>query len=76
MFRARAKTRSSLALQTVTYAARPSVSQLLAEFVPESVPMIDGTTAVPAARFGADVLGVDIASNLVAAGTLEHEALA
>jgi hypothetical protein len=38
--------------------------------------MIDGTTAVPAARFGADVLGVDIASNLVAAGTLEHEALA
>jgi SAM-dependent methyltransferase len=28
----------------------------------------DGTTAVPAARRGADVLGVDIASNLVAAG--------
>ena len=28
----------------------------------------DGTTAVPAARLGADVLGVDIASNLVAAG--------
>jgi ubiquinone/menaquinone biosynthesis C-methylase UbiE len=28
----------------------------------------DGTTALPAARFGADVLGVDIASNLVAAG--------
>jgi SAM-dependent methyltransferase len=29
----------------------------------------DGTTAVPAARLGADVLGVDIASNLVAAGS-------
>src|SRR5690606_18567408 len=28
----------------------------------------DGTTAVPAAELGADVLGVDIASNLVAAG--------
>jgi SAM-dependent methyltransferase len=28
----------------------------------------DGTTAVPAAKIGADVLGVDIASNLVAAG--------
>jgi ubiquinone/menaquinone biosynthesis C-methylase UbiE len=28
----------------------------------------DGTTALPAARFGADVLGVDIASNLVEAG--------
>jgi SAM-dependent methyltransferase len=28
----------------------------------------DGTTAVPAARLGAEVLGVDIASNLVAAG--------
>ena len=28
----------------------------------------DGTTAIPAARHGADVLGVDIASNLVAAG--------
>src|ERR1041384_3956990 len=28
----------------------------------------DGTTAIPAARLGADVLGVDIASNLVAAG--------
>jgi SAM-dependent methyltransferase len=29
----------------------------------------DGTTAVPAAELGADVLGVDIASNLVAAGS-------
>ncbi|HEX8224011.1 MAG TPA: class I SAM-dependent methyltransferase [Allosphingosinicella sp.] len=29
----------------------------------------DGTTALPAARAGADVLGVDIASNLVEAGT-------
>src|SRR3972149_300103 len=29
----------------------------------------DGTTAVPLARMGADVLGVDIARNLVAAGT-------
>jgi SAM-dependent methyltransferase len=28
----------------------------------------DGTTALPAARLGADVLGIDIASNLVAAG--------
>jgi ubiquinone/menaquinone biosynthesis C-methylase UbiE len=28
----------------------------------------DGTTALPAARLGADVLGVDIASNLVQAG--------
>src|SRR5208282_1572520 len=28
----------------------------------------DGTTAIPAARLGADVLGVDIASNLVQAG--------
>ncbi len=29
----------------------------------------DGTTAIPAAMLGADVLGVDIASNLVAAGS-------
>src|SRR5215467_14893050 len=29
----------------------------------------DGTTALPAARLGADVLVVDIARNLVAAGT-------
>ncbi|WP_225979834.1 class I SAM-dependent methyltransferase [Pseudobacter ginsenosidimutans] len=28
----------------------------------------DGTTAIPAAKLGANVLGVDIASNLVAAG--------
>src|SRR5580698_2622767 len=28
----------------------------------------DGTTALPAAMLGAEVLGVDIASNLVAAG--------
>jgi cyclopropane fatty-acyl-phospholipid synthase-like methyltransferase len=28
----------------------------------------DGTTAVPAAKLGADVLGVDIARNLVEAG--------
>ncbi len=28
----------------------------------------DGTTALPSARVGADVLGVDIASNLVEAG--------
>ena len=28
----------------------------------------DGTTAIPAALLGANVLGVDIASNLVAAG--------
>ncbi len=35
----------------------------------------DGTTAVPAAQLGADVIGVDIASNLVAAGNERAEAL-
>ena len=30
----------------------------------------DGTTAIPEAKLGADVLGVDIASNLVAAGNI------
>ncbi|MDZ4809790.1 MAG: class I SAM-dependent methyltransferase, partial [Bacteroidota bacterium] len=30
----------------------------------------DGTTAIPAARLGANVLGVDIAKNLVEAGNL------
>ncbi|HMA27570.1 MAG: class I SAM-dependent methyltransferase [Solirubrobacterales bacterium] len=35
----------------------------------------DGTTAVPAAELGADVLGVDIASNLVAAGKARAQAL-
>ena len=35
----------------------------------------DGTTAVPAAQLGADVLGVDIATNLVAAGNARAEAL-
>ena len=34
----------------------------------------DGTTALPAARLGADVLGVDIAHNLVAAGNRRAEA--
>ena len=34
----------------------------------------DGTTALPAARLGAQVLGVDIASNLVAAGKRRAEA--
>lgn len=34
----------------------------------------DGTTALPAAERGADVLGVDIAANLVAAGTRRAEA--
>jgi len=34
----------------------------------------DGTTALPAARLGADVLGVDIASNLVAAGNQRAQA--
>lgn len=34
----------------------------------------DGTTALPAARRGADVLGVDIASNLVAAGNRRAQA--
>jgi SAM-dependent methyltransferase len=35
----------------------------------------DGTTALPEAQLGADVLGVDIASNLVAAGNARAEAL-
>ncbi len=35
----------------------------------------DGTTALPAAQLGADVLGVDIASNLVAAGNARAQAL-
>jgi SAM-dependent methyltransferase len=35
----------------------------------------DGTTAVPAAQLGANVLGVDIASNLVAAGNERAKAL-
>src|SRR5919204_1040246 len=35
----------------------------------------DGTTAIPAAQLGADVLGVDIASNLVAAGNERAEQL-
>jgi SAM-dependent methyltransferase len=35
----------------------------------------DGTTAVPAAQLGGEVLGVDIASNLVAAGNERAEAL-
>ena len=35
----------------------------------------DGTTAVPAAKLGADVLGVDIASNLVAAGNRRAQAM-
>ncbi len=34
----------------------------------------DGTTAIPAAERGADVLGVDIAANLVAAGRRRAEA--
>jgi ubiquinone/menaquinone biosynthesis C-methylase UbiE len=34
----------------------------------------DGTTALPAARLGAQVLGVDIANNLVAAGNRRAEA--
>ncbi|MFZ5617897.1 MAG: class I SAM-dependent methyltransferase [Pseudomonadota bacterium] len=36
----------------------------------------DGTTAIPAAKLGADVLGVDIASNLVAAGNARARDLA
>ena len=35
----------------------------------------DGTTAVPAAKLGAEVLGVDIASNLVAAGNARAKAM-
>jgi SAM-dependent methyltransferase len=35
----------------------------------------DGTTAVPAAKTGAEVLGVDIASNLVAAGNARAQSL-
>ncbi len=34
----------------------------------------DGTTAIPAAKLGANVLGVDIASNLVAAGNARAKA--
>jgi SAM-dependent methyltransferase len=34
----------------------------------------DGTTALPAARLGADVIGVDIASNLVEAGNRRAQA--
>ena len=34
----------------------------------------DGTTAIPEARLGANVLGVDIAENLVAAGNLRAKA--
>lgn len=34
----------------------------------------DGTTALPAARLGADVLGVDIARNLVEAGNKRAQA--
>ncbi|HRE40830.1 MAG TPA: class I SAM-dependent methyltransferase [Ignavibacteria bacterium] len=33
----------------------------------------DGTTAIPAARLGAEVTGIDIASNLVKAGNLRAE---
>jgi SAM-dependent methyltransferase len=35
----------------------------------------DGTTALPSARLGADVLGVDIATNLVEAGNRRAQAL-
>jgi SAM-dependent methyltransferase len=35
----------------------------------------DGTTAIPAAKLGADVLGVDIASNLVEAGNARAQSL-
>src|SRR6201982_50428 len=35
----------------------------------------DGTTALPAAQLGADVLGVDIAANLVAAGNARLQSL-
>jgi len=35
----------------------------------------DGTTAIPSAKLGADVVGVDIASNLVAAGNARAESL-
>src|SRR6478672_7409009 len=35
----------------------------------------DGTTAVPAARLGANVVGVDIASNLVEAGNARAKSL-
>src|SRR5215469_5215428 len=35
----------------------------------------DGTTAIPAAELGAEVLAVDIAANLVAAGNARAESL-
>src|SRR5215212_648810 len=48
--------------------------------IPEGLQVLDlgcgdGTTALPAAQLGADVLGVDIASNLVAAGNARAQAL-
>ena len=36
----------------------------------------DGTTAIPAAQIGAEVLGIDIAGNLVAAGNRRVKELA
>ncbi len=60
---------------------RESGEALVAELgVGESLKVLDlgcgdGTTAVPEAQLGADVLGVDIAANLVAAGNARAEAL-
>ena len=52
---------------------RPALDLLMQTGTPPAGDIIDlgcgdGTTAIPAAQKGADVLGVDIASNLVAAG--------
>ncbi|HEY8387114.1 MAG TPA: class I SAM-dependent methyltransferase, partial [Parasegetibacter sp.] len=48
------------------------LGKLLAEYQPGmkilDLGCGDGTTAIPAAKLGAEVLGVDTASNLVAAG--------
>jgi ubiquinone/menaquinone biosynthesis C-methylase UbiE len=53
---------------------RASAEELVGKFgITEGLKVLDlgcgdGTTALPAARLGADVLGIDIASNLVEAG--------
>ncbi len=58
----------------ISAAMRDSGEELVADFgVTPGLKILDlgcgdGTTAIPAAKRGADVLGVDIAANLVAAG--------
>jgi len=58
---------------------RESGAELVAELsITQGLNMLDlgcgdGTTAIPAAKLGANVLGVDIARNLVAAGNLRAQ---